>query len=162
MKYQPYSCTNVNVAFHVPKKSSRYRVLFWIIWRFSSQDSGHSETRLKCKYFRRWPLKVISNGFYNTVQSFVSYFLILFNSAWTCCSVSGVTGSLPEKWECISPEKQDFFFQFHNKPSMGRFQCIQAILSLVEQLAIHTLHLILSYEYMVLPSPSYIFPYHNV
>jgi hypothetical protein len=46
----------------------------------------------------------------------------------------------------------------HPNQVLGPFQSMQAILSLVEQLAIHTLLLMLSYEYMVLPSPSYIFP----
>jgi hypothetical protein len=46
----------------------------------------------------------------------------------------------------------------HPNQALGPFQCMQAVLSLVEQLAIHTLVLILSHEYMVLPSPSYIFP----
>jgi len=46
----------------------------------------------------------------------------------------------------------------HPNQVLCPFQCMQAVLSLVEQLAIHTLLLILSYEYMVLPSQFYIFP----
>jgi hypothetical protein len=49
------------------------------------------------------------------------------------CSVSGVTGSKAEKWEFISPEMQDFSFQFHIQTKREARQCMQAILSLVDR-----------------------------